>query len=390
MGNVAFFQVKELVRRGHSVTVFTPQRPNRLAPKPLLEENVEIMKGIDVRRINPWLKVGQGAFLPQFFWLLRKFDIIHLHYPFFGGAEVVWFSQLIKFIKIPLVLYYHMDVKEAKAGIFKYLLPLNKFVLPQILKSADKIIASSKDYVLHSQIRDYIEKHPEKFQEISFGVDQKRFCPQEKDKKLSEKYKLKENDKIILFVGALDQAHYFKGVTYLLKAFSQLVTRLRSLSRAKQGIFLAMARLLIVGDGDLRPYYEKVTQDLGIQDQVIFAGQISDKDLPKYYNLADLFVLPSINQSEAFSLVLLEAMACAKPCIASNLPGVRIVVDDKKTGFLVEPRNVEDLAEKITLLLTNQELAKTFGQTGLEKVRRIYNWQKTGKQLEDLYKELVL
>lgn len=429
MGNVAFQQAKELVKLGHSVTVFTPQRSIQLAPEPLLED--EIMEGIRVRRIKPWLKAGQGAFLPQFFWLLKEFDIIHLHYPFFGGAEVVWFARLIysmyrkakNFCVLlrcyprkstfmdsrkgkalmttqvnvesryqKLVLHYHMDVKEVKAGIFKYLLPLNKFVLPQILKSADKIIASSKDYVLHSQIKNYIKKHSEKFQEIPFGVDQERFYPIEchpgslVSGKRSRDLPIKPNDKIILFVGGLDQAHYFKGVNYLLRALKLITNYSEGVRSHSNQLPITSCQLLIVGDGDLRSNYEKLAQDLGIQNQVIFVGTIPDEDLPKYYNLADIFVLPSIDQSEAFGLVLLEAMACAKPCIASNLPGVRTVIDDKKTGFLVEPRNINDLVEKMIRLLNNEELSQKFGQAGLEKVKRIYSWKKAGKQLEILYK----
>ncbi len=376
MGNVCYNQAKELIRLGHKATVFVPQHKKT-------EPSFETLEEIKVKRIRPFLRKGQGAFLPQFIWLFRflnrEFDIIHLHYPFFGAAEVIWIGYFLKLLKIPLVLQYHMDVLKPRAGVFKYFLFLNKFILPKILNSAEKIIISSKDYILHSQIKKYIEKYPEKFEEIPFGVDQERFYPQEKDQALLKRHNLKESDKIVLFVGGLDRAHYFKGVDHLIRAFKLVIDHLSS------GRYI----LLIVGQGDLKPSYEKLVQDLKIEDNIIFVDQVSDEDLPKYYNLTDLFVLPSIDKSEAFGLVLLEAMACAKPCLASDLAGVRTVIESGKTGSLVDPQNVDDLAKKIVYLLINEDLSKKLGQLGWKKVKEKYSWRKVGKRLEKCYQSLM-
>ena len=143
----------------------------------------------------------------------------------------------------------------------------------------------------------------------------------------------KDSHRKILFVGALDKAHYFKGVDVLLKAMRDLEYK-----------------LMIVGDGDLRSYYEAKAKNLGIDDGVVFTGRVSNEELSRYYQSADVFVLPSIDKSEAYGMTLLEAMAHGLPVVASNLPGVRSLVGEDR-GLLVEPGDSSDLARVLTEIL---------------------------------------
>jgi glycosyltransferase involved in cell wall biosynthesis len=96
-------------------------------------------------------------------------------------------------------------------------------------------------------------------------------------------------------------------------------------------------------------------------------------------------VLPSINQGEAFGLVLLEAMACSKPVIASNLPGVRSVFKNGNQGLLVKPGDVKDLVKKIKVILTDDQLAKRMGRAGRSLVINKYTWDKVGRRLDIIY-----
>ena len=111
--------------------------------------------------------------------------------------------------------------------------------------------------------------------------------------------------------------------------------------------------------------------------------------LVDYYNSANLLVLPSIDRSEAFGLVLLEAMACAKPVIASNLPGVRTVVEEGKNGLLVRPGQVDDLAKKILIVLSDESLQKQYGNYGYQLVQQKYQWSVIAQQLERIYVETI-
>jgi len=119
---------------------------------------------------------------------------------------------------------------------------------------------------------------------------------------------------------------------------------------------------------------------------VIFAGNVNDTELPLYYNLADVFVLPSIDRSEAFGMVLLEAAACGKPLIASNLPGVRTLVRDGVNGFLVEPKDDGDLGKKIKIILDDDALRKAMGIASRQAMENGYRWEKTAENLLGIYK----
>ena len=132
--------------------------------------------------------------------------------------------------------------------------------------------------------------------------------------------------------------------------------------------------------------YQDKAEALHISKKIIFAGSPGNTELVDYYNLADIFILPSIDKSEAFGLVLLEAGACGKPLIASGLAGVRTVVWDGENGFLVEPKNEKDLADKIKQLLSDDELRIKMGTTARQIVENNYCWEKVTRDLIDIYK----
>ena len=137
------------------------------------------------------------------------------------------------------------------------------------------------------------------------------------------------------------------------------------------------AKLVIVGRGDLQPLLEQLYRFLGLNDKVRIINDATDDDLPGLYNMARVTVLPSINQAEAFGLVLIESMACGSAVIASDLPGVRTVVEDGVNGFLVPPKDIEGLSDKIITLLQNDELSHRFGENGRKKVQQQYLWQQS-------------
>lgn len=366
MGNAAFAEVDGLAELGHEITVFTPQYN-----KSEINLNGQNSK-FRTEYIKPILKYGNAAWVPKIIKKLNNFDIIHLHYPFIGGVETFLFKK----IKNPLVIRYHMDLGLPKLCSF-LTSTYNSLITKKIFEKANRILVSSFDYVENSKlISDFFKKNKEKFIEVPYGVDINKFKPGNKRKDLLEQLNLKEDDKIILFVGGLDRAHCFKGISLLLKAMGN--TKLQIIN----------PKLIIVGKGSEKAKYERMVKKLGIEDKVIFADNVDNQELPDYYNLADIFVLPSINNLESFGIVLIEAMACGKPCLASNLPGVRTVVDDTKTGFLVELNNVDNLTEKIKNILENEILTKEMGQAGRKKVEAKYNHKIVINQIDRIYVSL--
>ncbi len=365
IGNVAYYNAWSLTTLGHEVTVFTPQY------KKISSQHVDEYP-FKVQRLRPWFKYGNAGILPQLIWKLWNFDIIHLHYPFFGGAELIYFLDKIKDFK--LIVTYHMDV-VGTGLLSKFFKWHTSHVLPKILDKANKVIVTSWDYARCSNIKDRVEDEPEKFVAIPCGVNHLIYKPRYRDKTLLNKHDL-HGKKIALFVGALDKAHYFKGLNILIQAIKKI---------SDNDDF----RVLIVGDGDLKQSYMSLVDSLGLGKKILFLGYIPDNLLPKYYNLADILVLPSIDKSEAFGIVSLEAMSSGVPVITSDLAGVRSVVSKKKTGLLVKPSNVQNLADMIQYLLNNPKLAKEYGKAGRAKVLENYTWEQIGYQLDNLIRSIA-
>ena len=360
-GNVCYHNAIELAKLGHDVTVFTSRYP---------DEDYTYPDSITVKRYKPWFRIGNAPFLPQLLGL-RGFDVIHLHYPFFFGGEMIYL--LSKLTKQKYIISYHNDV--TLPGIIDPFLSIYKSTCMRlIVKNSRKVCTSSLDFGINCELTSIMGVSNDCFAEIPIGVDADRFNPSIDTTAIKSRHNLL-GKKVILFVGALDKAHYFKGLEYLLDSFA--------------GLDIDGAILLIIGDGDLKDYYQDLSQKMGVLDRVIFLGKVQNEELPKYYATADLLVLPSI-KIESFGLVLLEAMACGKPVIASDLPGVRTVVDDGVNGFLVRPRDCDDLATKMRLLLENNEMRVTFGRAGRRKVEEKYSWEKIGKVLERLYLEVMI
>jgi len=373
MNEVAYYFSRELAKKENEVTVFCP-----LYNKNLQKE--EEMEGFKIKRLNPLFKFGNAAFIPSICKKLKGFDVVHLHYPFFGVAEFLWLKKILSKKKIKLIITYHMDVtgKNALKPAFKF---HTKFIMPRILKSADKITVSSIDYFKNSNA--YCSELMDKVIELPFGVDKNIYKPLDKDKQLMYKYNLENDDEVILMIGGLDKAHYFKGLGYLLRTFKLIRDTRKALTATgeKKNI-----KIIIIGEGNLKDHYKNIAGQLGIKNQIIFTGGISDEEKIKLINISHINVLPSIDTSEAFGIVLLEAMACAKPVIASNLPGVRSVVEDGVNGLLCEAKNEEALAGKIKYLLDNPYIARQMGAAGFAKIEQKYNWSEIVKNLMEIYK----
>jgi glycosyltransferase involved in cell wall biosynthesis len=362
MGNVAYYLSDQLSRLRYNVTVFTPRYSSL---------DSDLMSFFEVKHLRPQFRYGNAAMINQLFFFCYNYNVIHFHYPFLGAIFPLCLLKLIKGKKIKFIVHYHMDL--VGTGFKKFIFNLyNKVFLRLLIGLADKIIVTSFDYARESLVGNYLKKHPEKFEEVPNGVDIEIFQPKAKSTVLERRYGVTDK-KVVLFVGALDSAHYFKGINFLLKAF-QLINRNDT-------------KLIIVGEGNLKEVYIDLAESFGLSNCVIFAGFIPDEKLPDFYNLCDLTVLPSIDKSEAFGLVLLEAMSCGKPVIASDLPGVRKVVGIKEIGRLVKPKDANRLAEMLNLLLDNKSERDQLGQAGREKVERIYSWDIIVQQTLKIYSE---
>ncbi|HEV7215422.1 MAG TPA: glycosyltransferase, partial [Chloroflexota bacterium] len=251
-GRICADQAERLSRRGHQVTVYCPARGRQR----LAEAGPP-----QVVRLPAWLRAGNAVAAPGHLGITRP-DLVHLHYPYYGGGDLAWLDALLR--RIPYVVTYHQDVELPGAyGIVAR--RHHALVGRRILAGARLVMATSLDYARQSRLAPFLHDHGNVVG-LANGVDTARFQPTPDNKAVRATHGIGDREQVILFVGSLDRAHFFKGVDVLLAAFSLL----RDLS----------ARLFIVGRGELRTTYQAQAAALGIASRVRFDAGVSDADLP--------------------------------------------------------------------------------------------------------------
>lgn len=351
MGTVFISEILEFIKSGSlNIKILVPKYNKDFSDR--IKRFTEFLK--------PVFKIGMGAFCPQVNQKIKDADIIYLHYPALGIAENLLFYKKRKNQKI--IIRYHMDL--ISNNIFKKVFyKINKiFILPKILKKADKVIFSSFDYAKISDAGKFYKKNKSKCSEIPFGVDKNVFFIE----------KNRNKKKQLLFVGHLDKAHNFKGVENLIKSFSKI----------KNNNF----ELVIMGrDGDLRNKYQKLIKSLNLQESVKFLLNLKREDMRVVYNESYFTILPSIDKREAFGIVLTESLECGTPIIASNLNGVRSLVKNKKNGFLIyDIFNMQKELEKI--LQINDLEYKKIEEYCVNNTYK-YSWKRISDKLINIFSE---
>lgn len=359
IGRVAFEYTERLRALGEDVHVFTP-RYKAVADDPKY-----------VHRVPSPLRVGNAGVVPSLMRRLSGFDVVHLHYPFFGGAEPAIVGKALRRDQ-SLVMTYHHDpvVTGIRAAIYE---AHRRLLFPWLVNRAEKILVSSREYAESSDLRDVIGAM-DRVEVMPFGVDLGRFHPGREDA-LRATLGWRDDVPVFLFVGGLDAAHHFKGLPVLLEAL--------------KGLAQYSWRCAVVGDGGLRATFEANAAAAGLGERVKFLGNVSDADLPAHYRMADIFCFPSTERAEAFGMVALEAAASGVPCIASDLPGVRGVVLNGETGLLVPPGNAEELQKAMLLLLEQVDLRHRLGVSARKRAEIEFAWDPLMSRLQEVYRSLV-
>jgi glycosyltransferase involved in cell wall biosynthesis len=360
-GMVCYRSAQELAGLGHDVTVLTAAYGSSDESGP---------PGVRVRRLRPAFRIGNAPLLPG---LLspERFDIIHLHYPFIFGAEMIWARALAT--GVPYVLTHHNDLigDGARGTLFDL---YARVTAPLVLGGARKLAAVSLDHAANCRLRGIFRRRWSDVVEMPNGVDTKLFHPGAEGASIRARYGIAPTDRVVLFVGAMDRAHHFKGVEHLLRALAHVPDH-RVIG-------------LLVGDGDLRPRFQAEAERLGVAGQTRFVGGIPHEQLPPYYAAADVVVLPSF-PPESFGMVLIEGMACGVPVIAHDIPGVRTVVRHGETGLLVKPGDTAELAAAITALVDDPSVRGAMGARGHTDVLERFTWSAIGRRLERLYLDVL-
>lgn len=322
------------------------------------KEKKEEINGVKVLRAS---SLGIFSGMPvsfSFFKLFKKlagtFDLIDFHHPFpLGNLAFFIFRPRAK-----LVVHYHSDIVRQRFLGF-----LIRFLILDTLKKAQKIIVSNPNLIKNSPL---LKNFKKKCQVIPFGVEINKF--EKHNEKEIAVLKKKYGD-FVLFVGRLN---YYKKVEYLIEAMKNI-----------------KANLVIVGEGSLQKKLEHMAKQLGIGNRVFFFSPLPERELINFYQACSIFVLPSVFKSEAFGIVLIEAMASGKPVISTELgTGTSWVNIDGETGFVVSPRNPEALAGAINRILTNKKLTKEFSQNALARVKKLFSLKEMLFRTSEVYKNI--
>lgn len=283
-------------------------------------------------------------------------DVVHLHVPYPLGE----LAELVFGRRRGLVVTYHSDVVRQRRLIHLY-----RPILRQVLQRANVIILSSPRYASRSP---FLPPFLEKCVVVPHGIDPSPFLSADPDRVAAVKRAWP--GPLVLFVGRF---RYYKGLSYLVEAAQWI-----------------HGNVLLVGTGPTEASVRRQVQSLRLNGRLGLAGDVDDEWLPAYYSAADVFVLPSVERSEAFGLVQLEAMASAIPVVCTELgTGTSFVNVHGETGLVVPPRDARALAEAVNSLLTDPVLRARFGAAGRARVKAKFQARQMVEQVAALYRSAL-
>lgn len=300
-------------------------------------------------------KITLVKYLPK---LLREIktnkpDIVHAHYATSYGL----LGALCNF-KPFILSVWGSDIYDFPKVSF-----IHKLMIKFNLYRADKILSTS--HVMALETKKYTNKE---ILVTPFGIDLLRFKNMEVDSVFPPES---------VVIGTVKTLSSKYGIDYLIKAFQIVKERQSNLP----------LKLILVGDGEDMEKLKELCVSLGIADDVFFTGKISNELVPIYINMMDVYV--ALSNSESFGVAIIEASACEKPVVVSNVGGLPEVVDDKKTGFVVESRNAEAAAVAIEKLILDENLRVSMGKAGRKRVKELYNWDDNVSLVIEIYDKAI-
>ena len=373
-GNTCYRFAKGQAERGHEVEVFTAPAVGE-APDP---------GGAVVHRIQPIVAVGNAPLIPSLA-RIAGFDLIHLHYPFIFGAELTLLGRLRRNRRRQALLIHYKNrllARGPRRGPFEV---YEHTVAPLVVRAADTICVLSADHASSvPYLRRIGESHPERLVEMPNGVDVELFAPGPDDVGLRASRGIPEDAVVAAFVATLDRAHRFKRLDLAIEA----VARCRRDGSGRAGDAPDI-HLVVAGGGDLLGEFRTRAARAGIAGRAHFLGNVPHAELPAVLRAADLFLLAT-EPPESFGIVLIEAMACGLPVIATDYPGVRAVIDDGLSGIVVPLGDSDALSAAIRRLIEAGSSGRArMGAAGRQKSERLWSWPRLLDRMDEAYAEAI-
>ena len=326
---------RAFARRGHEVTVLTSQFDRHL---PRLDN----LNGVRLVRIPPLMRISKGLLMPampfEAWKLVRQADVINLHMPQLDAAYIAWFGKLMQ---KPVILTYQCDLRLPKGPIHNVANQVSNFANHIAAWASDNIAALTRDYAEHST---YLTRYLNKVHVVDPPVE----LPPASEADMHafrEKYGIRTGQRII---GMAARMATEKGVEYLVQALPQVLEHVPE------------ARVLYVGS------YRNVVGEETYVDRILplienlkghwsLLGSLSEVEMTAFFKTCEVLVLPSLNSTEAFGMVQVEAMICGTPVVATDLPGVRVPVKTSGMGKIVPAADASAIALAILDILAKPE-----------------------------------
>lgn len=313
------------------------------------------------------------------------FDVVHSQG---AGGYLFLKNKINKKVKIPAIVSFHgTNYDEIKTQINLFSLKPMNIVRPilsilqqlyhyfvyglPLARLSDGIIATSNEQAAIIENVFFANKH--KIFKVFNGIDINVFTPLKKTTEIRQIYKLSSSTNFLLSIARLEKD---KGIQNIIAAMPIILKELPD------------TKLMVVGDGGYATELKKQVKKLNLENNVLFTGMLPFESLPEYFNACDAFINPTIRQN-GYDLTILEAMACEKPVVVSNIGSVPTVIEDGIDGILVPPGDIIRLSEAVVKVLKDKELGRRLGVAARRKVVEKFSVESMVEGTIKVYEEVI-
>lgn len=298
---------------------------------------------------------------PQLKRVVKKIspDVINVHYASGYGTLARW-ARLSQY----LLSVWGSDVYD-----FPYRSKIKKIILKKNVRKASFLASTS--FCMAQQLKKVMENNDLEIAITPFGVDLELFNPSKYENKS------KNSEFIIGNIKALEEIY---GIKELIEAFEKLQNKLVEEKVEKK------VSLYIYGDGSQKKELQQLIRKKNLENKVKLKGKIPNVEIPGVLGQFDIFC--ALSYKESFGVAVVEAMAMEKPVIVSEADGFKEVVVDNETGLIVPWRDIDEVVEKMMILILDQDKARKMGENGRHRVEKLYNWRKNVDYMVELYEKV--
>ena len=362
---------KRLIKDGHEVTVVT-YRDNASVPEYENDKGVNVYR-VDNYMIHPnnfvdWIMQLNFNMMAKATEIINKeggFDVIHAH-----DWLVTYAAKSLKnAYDIPIVATIHATEAGRNSGIHDDTQRYINDTEWLLTYEATEVIVNSN--YMKNELQRLFGLPFDKINVIPNGINLNNFVGIERDYDFRRQYAM-DNEKIILYVGRLV---YEKGIQHLIAAMPKILSNYND------------AKLIIVGKGGMLDELKAETSNLGLDNKVYFTGYMDSKKIQKMYKCADVAVFPSTY--EPFGIVALEAMLAGVPTVVSDIGGLDEIVLHGVDGMKSYAGNANSIADSVTTLLYDHQLATNVSKKAKQKVKEQFNWEKIAQDTHFTYEKAI-